>query len=442
MMKNKDLCMVGLDIGSSKVSAVVGKLDTQVEGKVNVLGVGCVENEGVRHGEIVNLEKTSKAVRLALDNAGRQASIHITTALTGLSGEKIKSYRDSTSIIISPSPRQIQAADVRRLHEEIHRCPTPQGAQIIHALPTCYRVDEHRDIPDPIGMSGIRLNGEYLIVTVPRQSVNNQITCVRNVGVSLTEIVLQPLASSYAVLNQEEMMDGVCLVDIGAGTTGLCIFHNGILQHTAVIPLGSRNITEDIRMGCNLLSQKAERLKISFGQAIPPTPENDAIIDIEGTRDNISRQIRLTTLSKIIMYRVIELAKFVQTEVVRSGLERQLNSGLVLTGGGANLRFITDVFELTTGLRTRVGYPTEHLLQGLVDQVNNPAYATAVGLVVYALKHSDPIQPSVSSSAPNPNRSIPRTNEMPRSGGLLGRMRQFFEQGSDKFFGLDEDPKN
>lgn len=441
-MKNTDLCMVGLDIGSSKVSAVVGKLDSQVEGKVNILGVGTVENEGVRHGEIVNLEKTSKAVRTAIEKAGRQANINITTALSGLSGEKIKSYTDSTSIIINSTPRQIQAFDVRRLHQEIHSSPTTQGTQIIHALPTSYRVDEHRDIPDPIGMSGIRLYGDYLIITVPSKSVNNQINCVSNAGVSLTEIVLQPLASSYAVLNQEEMMDGVCLVDIGAGTTGLAIFYNGILQHTAVIPLGSRNITEDIRMGFNLLSQKAERLKISFGQAIPPKPENDAIIDIEGTRDNHSRQIRQTTLSKIIMYRVSEIAKFVHTEIMRSELVSQLNSGLVLTGGGANLKYIDDVFEVITGLRTRIGHPTEHLLQGLVDRVDDPSFATSVGLVVYGLKYSDPFQPSIGLSEAAAARPAIRNAETQRSGGIFGRVKQLFEQGSDKFFGLDDETKN
>lgn len=438
-MKNIDLCVVGLDIGSSKVSAVVGKLDSQVEGKINILGVGSEVNDGVRHGEIVNLEKTSRAVRVAVENAGRQANINITSAVSGLSGERIKSQRESASIIIGDSGRQIQAADVRRLHEEMHRYPTIQGTQIIHALPLSYRVDEHRDIPDPVGMSGMRLNCEYLLVTAPRQSVNNQINCVQNAGVNLNEIVLQPLASSYAVLNHEEMMDGVCMIDIGAGTTGLAIFHNGILQHTAVIPLGSKNITEDIRMGCNLLSQKAERLKINFGQAIPPRPENDSYIGIEGTRDNLSKEIRLTTLSNIIMYRVVELAKFAQTEISRSGLERQLNSGIVLTGGGANLKYISDLFEYVTGISTRIGLPTEHLLQGLVDQVNDPSYATAVGLVAYGLKYSDPIQPSVRTQEPTAKRTTPRP-EQPKNGGLLSQMRRFFEQGNDKFFGLDEEP--
>lgn len=381
---NTDKIVVGLDIGTTKVCAIVGKQNEF--GKINILGFGKAESDGVSRGVVVNIDKTVEAIRRAIAEAEKQSGVDINVVYVGIAGEHIRSMQHKGIITLGSTDDEIAVGDVKRLHEDMFRIATPPGTEIIHVLPQEYTVDDQHNIKDPVGMSGVRLEGNFHIVTGQTTAANNIYKCVRKAGLEARELVLEPLASSAAVLTDEEMEAGVCLVDIGGGTTDLAIFEDGIIRHTAVIPFGGNIVTEDIKQGCSVMRRQAELLKLRFGSALATEIKEDEIITITGLQGRPPKEIRRKTLANIIQSRMEEIMEFVSAEIKHSGYEKKLVGGIVVTGGGSMLQHTKQLIEYVTGIDTRVGMPGEHLASGMVNEVNSPMYATGSGLVIQGLR--------------------------------------------------------
>ncbi len=375
--------VVGLDIGTTKVCAIVGKKNEFC--KINILGFGKAESDGVSRGVVVNIDKTVEAIRKAVAEAEKQSGVDINVVYVGIAGEHIRSMQHKGIITLSNPDMEISAMDVKRLHDDMFKIATPPGMEILHVLPQEYTVDNQVGIKDPVGMSGVRLEGNFHVVTGQTTAANNIYKCVRKAGLEARELILEPLASSAAVLTDEEREAGVCLVDIGGGTTDLAIFEDNIIRHTAVIPFGGNIVTEDIKQGCSVMRRQAELLKLRFGSALATEMKDDEIITITGLQGRPPKEIRRRTLSNIIQSRMEEIVEFVAAEIKHSGYEKKLVGGIVVTGGGSMLAHTKQLIEFVTGIDTRIGMPGEHLASGLVDEVNSPMYATSTGLVIEGL---------------------------------------------------------
>lgn len=375
--------VVGLDIGTTKICAIVGKRNEY--GKINILGFGKAESDGVQRGVVNNIEKTVQAIRQAISEAEKHSGIKIEVVHVGIAGEHVRSMQHKGIITLNNPAFEIKHEDVNRLHEDMFKIATQPGTEIIHVLPQEYTVDAQTGIIDPIGMSGVRLEGNFHIVTGQTTAANNIYKCVVRAGLEVAELILEPLASSAAVLTNEEKEAGVCLVDIGGGTTDIAVFENNIIRHTAVIPFGGNIVTEDIKQGCKVMKRHAELLKIQHGAALAEAVTEDVIISIPGPRDRPAKEIHKSMLARIIQSRMEEILEFVLAEIKNSGFEDKLVAGIVVTGGGAQLQHMKQCVEYVTGIDTRIGLPGEHLASGLVDEVNFPMFATGTGLVIMGL---------------------------------------------------------
>lgn len=387
-MENK--IVVGLDIGTTKICAIVGRLNEF--GKINILGVGKAESDGVSRGVVINIEKTVLAIREAVAEAEKQSGIKIEVVHVGIAGEHVRSMQHKGIITLNHADMEISREDVARLHGEMFKIATQPGTEIIHVLPQEYTVDNQSGILEPVGMSGVRLEGNFHIVTGQTTAANNIYRCVKRAGLEVEELILEPLASSAAVLTDEEKEAGVCLVDIGGGTTDVAIWENNIIRHTAVIPFGGNIVTEDIKQGCKVMKRHAEQLKIQYGYAMAEELIEDLTICIPGPRDKAPKEISQVMLAQIIQARMEEIMEFVLAEIKNSGFEDKLVAGIVVTGGGAQLKSIKELVEYVTGIDTRIGLPGEHLASGMVDEVNLPMFATGTGLVVMGLETQDYFQ--------------------------------------------------
>lgn len=407
--------VVGLDIGTTKVCAIVGKKNEY--GKINILGFGKAESDGVSRGVVVNIDKTVEAIRKAVAEAEMQSGVEINLVNVGIAGEHIRSMQHKGIITLSDPDMEMTAYDVKRLHDDMFRIATPPGMEILHVLPQEYTVDSQVGIKDPVGMSGVRLEGNFHIVTGQTTAANNIYKCVRKAGLEAADLILEPLASSDSVLTHEEMEAGVCLLDIGGGTTDLAIFEDNIIRHTAVVPFGGNIVTEDIKQGCSVMRRQAELLKLRFGSALATEIKEDEIITITGLQGRPPKEIRRRTLSNIIQSRMEEIIEFVAAEIKHSGYEKKLVGGIVVTGGGSMLAHTKQLIEYVTGIDTRMGFPGEHLASGLVDEVNSPMYATGAGLVIRGL--NAPEYQGDEEVASNPRRSKEKlaAADRDRSGG-------------------------
>ncbi len=385
-MENEKI-IVGLDIGTTKICAIVGKRNEF--GKINILGLGKSHSDGVSRGVVVNIEKTVQAIRLAIGEAEKQSGIKIEVVHVGIAGEHVRSMQHKGLITLNNEDFEISREDVQRLHDDMFKIATQPGTEIIHVLPQEYTVDEQAGIVDPVGMSGVRLEGNFHIVTGQTTAANNIYKCVVRAGLEVAELILEPLASSAAVLTEEEKEAGVCLIDIGGGTTDIAIFENNIIRHTAVIPFGGNIVTEDIKQGCKVMKRHAELLKIEYGSALADAVKDDVVISIPGPRDRPAKEIHKAMLAQIIQSRMEEIMEFAAAEIKNSGFEDKLVAGIVVTGGGAQLQHIKQLTEYVTGIDTRVGLPGEHLASGMVDEVNYPMFATGTGLVIMGLLAAD-----------------------------------------------------
>ena len=380
--------IVGLDIGTTKIAAIVGeKVD---HGKINILGIGHVESgDAVSRGMVSNINKTVEAIRIAVEKASATSNVDIKVVQVGIAGQHIKCLHHRGQITKQNIDDEISKADLDRLMADMERIALDPGEQIIHIIPQDYIVDNDRGIKDPIGRSGVRLEGNFHIITGNTTAIKNMEKCVEKAGLSVDCLVLEPLASSESVLSAEEKEAGVALIDIGGGTTDLAIFEDGIIRHTAVIPLGGEVITNDIKVGCNVMTKQAEGMKIKFGSALVSETMDNEIIVIPGIKGRAPREISVKNLSHIIQARVEEIFENVFFEIKSSGYMKKLQGGIVLTGGGAQLKHLTQLVEYITGIDTRIGRPTEHLASGLVNEVKSPMYATGIGLLLYGFQNSE-----------------------------------------------------
>ena len=378
---------IGLDIGTTKIVAMIGKRNEY--GKVQILGVGKSKSLGVHRGVVNNITQTIQSIQQAVNEAELSADCKIESVTVGIAGQHIRSLQHSDYITRTNSELVIDEDDIDRLINQVHKLVMLPGEEIIHVLPQEFKVDGQAEIKEPVGMYGGRLEANFHVVVGQVSSIRNIGRCIKSAGLDLEGITLEPLASANAVLSFEEKEAGVALIDIGGGTTDLAVFKDGIIRHTAVIPFGGNVITDDIKEGCSIIEKQAELLKIKFGSAWPGENKENEIVSIPGLRGRDPKEITLKNLSKIIHARTVEIIEQVYLEIKNYGHEEQkkkLIAGIVLTGGGSQLKHIKQLVEYITGMDTRVGYPNEHLAGDTDKEVTIPLFATAVGLVLDGLK--------------------------------------------------------
>lgn len=379
--------VVGLDIGTTKICAIVGRKNEY--GKLEVLGMGKAESDGVIRGIVTNIDKTVTAIEKAVKEAEEQSGIDIRVVNVGIAGQHIKSSIHHGSITRNSSDDEITIEDVNRLTNDMYRIVIPPGSEIIHVMPQNYIVDYEEGIMDPVGMSGVKLEADFHVITAQTNAINNINKCVRRAGLEIENLILEPLASSLAVLSEEEKEAGICLIDIGGGTTDVAIFHENIIRHTAVIPFGGNIITSDIKQGCMVMQHQAELLKTKFGKAIAEEASPNEIVSIPGLRNRAPKEIAIKNLAHIIEARMEEIVELAHSEIITSGFDGKLAGGIVITGGGSQLNSLKQLVEYMSGMDARVGYPNEHLGKSKLDMMKSPMYATSVGLVLSGFRALD-----------------------------------------------------
>ena len=404
-MENTNIS-VGLDIGTTKIVALVGKKNEF--NKVEILGVGKSKSLGVHRGVVNNITQTIQSIQQAVDDAKLNSGHDISDVVVGIAGQHIRSIQHSDYITREHPEEVIDEDDIQELIQQVYKLVMLPGEEIIHVLPQEYKVDGQAEIKEPVGMHGGRLEANFHVVVGQVSSIKNIGRCIKSAGLNMANITLEPLASSEAVLSYEEKEAGVALIDIGGGTTDLAIFKDGIIRHTAVIPFGGNVVTEDIKEGCSIIEKQAELLKIKFGSAWPGENKETEIVSIPGLRGRDPKEISLKTLSKIINARIVEIIEQVFLEIKNYGHNEQkkkLIAGIVLTGGGSQLKHLKQLVEYITGMDTRVGFPSEHLAGDTQEAVSSPLFATSVGLLMSSLedtKLEEEEEASVASDDENP----------------------------------------
>ena len=399
-MENNEL-YIGLDIGTTKIVAMIGVVNEYE--KLKIVGIGKSKSLGVHRGVVNNITQTIQSIQAAVEEAELNSNNKIDKVVVGIAGQHIRSLQHSDYVTRENSDQVICEEDIDKLINQVYKLVMLPGEEIIHVLPQDFKVDGQSEIKEPIGMYGSRLEANFHIVVGQVSSIRNIGKCIKSSGLEMGDITLEPLASSDAVLSFEEKDAGVALIDIGGGTTDVAIFKDGIIKHTAVIPFGGNVITEDIKEGCSIIGNQAEQLKIKFGSAWPGENKDSDIVSIPGIRGRDPKEISLKTLSKIINARVVEIIEQAYLEIKNYGHEdskKKLIAGIVLTGGGSQLRHLKQLVEYITGMDTRIGYPGEHL-SGDSNEFN-PIYSTAVGLLMKAIENnSENLTSDISNSTRN-----------------------------------------
>src|SRR6056297_2315235 len=383
MEQENERIVVGLDIGTTKVCAVVASINEQ--DKIHILGVGKAPSDGLNRGVVVNIDKTVNAIKKAVEQAQLASGIEVNSVNVGIAGDHIRSIRSKGVITINNKEKEITVQDVERILKDCQQIMLPPDQQIIHVIPQEFVVDGQDGISDPVGMSGMRMEAEVHIITGLVSAAKNIYRCVERAGYQVADIILEPLASSYSVLDEEEKEAGVVLVDIGGGTTDVAIFQDNTIRHTAVIAIAGKKVTDDIRVGLSVLDDQAEKLKREHGEAYIDLIEEDEAITVPGIAGRPPKEITKSILGKIIQARMEEILEIVAIEVKRSGYADSLSAGIVVTGGGSLIKNICPLANEVLGMDAKIGRPLG-LAGGLIEEVNSPIYATSVGLVLHALK--------------------------------------------------------
>ncbi|KHJ38929.1 cell division protein FtsA [Pedobacter glucosidilyticus] len=399
--------VVGLDIGTTKICVIVGRRSEH--GKIEVLGLGKAESAGVTRGVVSNIAKTVKGITQAVEEGSSQSNVDIKIVNVGIAGQHIKSLQHRGILTRKDLSNEISKKDIDRLIDDMFKLAMNPGEEIIHVLPQEFTVDNEPGIKDPVGMAGVRLEANFHIITGQVTAIKNIMKCVVQGGLETQDLILEPLASAESVLSEEEKEAGVVLVDIGGGTTDVAIFHEGLIRHTAVIPFGGNSVTEDIREGCSVMRNQAELLKTRFGSALAEENKENEIICVPGLRGREPKEISVKNLAYVIQARMEEIIDHVYYEIKSSGYEKKLIGGIVITGGGAQLKHLSQLVEYVTGLDCRIGYPNEHLAKNeelpknIYEDLKSPMYATGIGLLIKGIeKVESELQKDykVSSSAP------------------------------------------
>jgi len=381
-MNHEQPIIVGLDIGTTKIAAIAGRKNEY--GKLEILGFGRANSNGVKHGQVLNIDETIKAIQMALDNCySSNPNLEIGEVYVGIAGHHIKSLQTRGDIVRQNTDEEITRREIDQLIADQYKTYIPAGDQIIDVIPQEFTVDNFQNIPNPIGYGGVKVGANFHIITGDKNAIRNINRAVEKSNLHTKDLVLQPLASAAAVMGQEDLEAGVAIVDIGGGTTDLAVFYEGILKHTAVIPFGGENITNDIKTGLGVLKTQAEQMKVQFGSAMSNEAKANAYITIPGLRGMPAKEISVKNLANIIQARMSEIMDFVSYHLKQVGLDnRMLNGGIVLTGGGSQLRHLIQLTEYITGLNARIGYPTEHLAAGHIEELAKPTYSTCIGLIL------------------------------------------------------------
>jgi cell division protein FtsA len=381
-MNSEQPIIVGLDIGTTKIAAIAGRKNEF--GKLEILGFGRANSNGVQHGMVLNIDQTIKAIQTALENCyASNPTLPITEVYVGIAGHHIKSLQTRGDIVRQNTDEEIKQSEIDQLINDQYKTYIPAGDQIIDVIPQEFTVDNFQNIPDPIGYSGVKVGANFHIITGDKNAIRNINRSVDKAGLKTKDLVLQPLASAAAVMCDHDLEAGVAIVDIGGGTTDLAVFYEGILKHTAVIPFGGENITNDIKTGLGVLKTQAEQMKVQFGSALADEAKTNAFITIPGLRGMAPKEISVKNLAGIIQARMSEIMDFVSYHLKQVGLDnRMLNGGVILTGGGSQLKHLIQLTEYVTGLNARIGYPNEHLAPGHIEELAKPMYSTCLGLIL------------------------------------------------------------
>ena len=382
--------IVGLDIGTTKIACFIGRKNEH--NKIEIISMGKSESMGVMHGVVANIEKTVQSITAAVNAAQlcKEGTLTIKNVYVGIAGQHIKSIQHRGMYTKRDNTSEISQEDIDFFVDDMHKMVMPPGEEIIDVIPQEYIVDGSPEIKEPIGMAGVRLEANFHIITGQINNVMNIKRCIERANLNVRDIILEPIASADAVLSDEEKEAGIVLVDIGGGTTDIAIFQDGIIRHTAVIPFGGNIITNHIREGCKILSRHAEALKIKYGSASASENKENEVVCIPGLRGREPKEITLKNLSNIIQARMEEIIELVNYEIKNSGYSKKLIGGIVVTGGGAQLKHLTQLFEYMTGMDTRIGYPTEHLANSNdIEGIESPMFSTGIGLVLQGFKKLD-----------------------------------------------------
>ncbi len=382
MNHNESPIIVGLDIGTTKIAAIAGRKNEY--GKLEILGFGRANSSGVQHGQVLNIDQTIKAIQQALLNCYESnPDLEINEVYVGIAGHHIKSLQTRGDMVRQDPETEIQRWEIDQLLNNQRKTFIPAGDQIIDVIPQDFHVDNIQNIKDPVGYNGVKVGANFHIITGDRNAIRNIHRAVDRSGLSTKDLVLQPLASASAVMSEIDMEAGVAILDIGGGTSDLAVFYEGILKHTAVIPFGGENITNDIRMGLGVLKSQAEAMKVQFGSALADEAKANAYITIPGLKGMPAKEISVKNLAAIIQARMSEILDFVTYHIKTVGLDsRALNGGIILTGGGSQLKHLIQLTEYTTGLNARIGLPNEHLAPNHIEELKKPMYATCLGLIL------------------------------------------------------------
>lgn len=380
--ENNNPIIVGLDIGTTKIVAIAGRKNEF--GKLEIIGFGHAKSNGVQHGMVLNINQTISSIQSTMEDCRRCSPVlDIKEVYVGIAGHHIKSLKSNGDIVRQSNDDEITQVEIDQLISDQHKIYIPAGDQIIDIIPQEYKVDNHENIPNPIGFSGVRVGANFHIITGDKNAIRNITRSVVKSNLQVTDLVLQPLASAAAVMSDQDLEAGIAIVDIGGGTTDLAIFYEGILKHTAVIPFGGENITMDIKTGLGVLKAQAEAMKVQYGSALPDQAAANAYIRVPSFKGLPPREVSVKLLAEIIQARMTEILEFVSFHIKQAGLDnRMLNGGIVLTGGGSQLKHLIQLTEYVTGFNARIGYPNEHLASGYTDELAQPMYSTCIGLIL------------------------------------------------------------
>ena len=421
MEDNNSDIIVGLDIGTTKVSIIIGKRNQF--NKIEILATGKSVSSGVSRGIVSNIDKTVGSIKLALEEVKNKNNIEINEVVVGIAGQHIKSLQHRGEIVRDNIDIEIGQEDIDKLKENMFKLITIPGEEVIHVIPQEYTVDGEDGIQDPKGMAGVKLEANFHVITAQVGAVRNIMRCVEKAGLTPKELILEPFASAIATLDEDELREGVALVDIGGGTTDVAIFLDKIIRHTAVIPFGGNIVTKDIKTGLSILDKQAELLKIKFGSAMYTDDQENVMVSIPGLRGREPKEIAVKNLSEIIGARMKEIIDLVYHEIKVSGYENKLMTGIVLTGGGSQLKSLQQLVSFITAKETRIGYPNEHLSSESKDLVTSPMFSTGVGLVLKGFENK-------LVSFKN-DTSDEKTSDEKKSSSLLAKFTSFFEDEID-----------
>ena len=421
METNNSDIIVGLDIGTTKVSIIIGRRNKF--NKIEILGTGKSISSGVSRGIVSNIDKTVTSIKLALEEVEKKDNIKIREVVVGIAGQHIKSLQHRGEIVRDNIEIEIGQEDIDKLKDNMFKLITIPGEEVIHVIPQEYTVDGEDGIQDPKGMAGVKLEANFHVITAQVGAVRNIMRCVEKAGLVPKELILEPFASAIATLDEDELREGVALVDIGGGTTDVAIFLDKIIRHTAVIPFGGNIVTKDIKTGLSILDKQAELLKIKFGSAMYTDDQENVMVSIPGLRGREPKEIAVKNLSEIIGARMKEIIDLVYHEIKVSGYENKLMTGIVITGGGSQLKNLQQLVSFISAKETRIGYPNEHLSSESKDLVTSPMYSTGVGLVLKGFE-------SKFKSFQN-NKNEENKIDEKKSNSLLAKFTSFFEDEID-----------